>query len=109
MKWRQYSRNACRKFCLSPESKYPGSAGPPYSSPPLSTVPPCTSLMLCLWPSSPHGARCKYFGVVAHVRGGEGLSCKVDDPIMELVLTLRDEATHIVVQGMAAPSDHFWL
>ena len=39
-------------------------------------------------------------GVVAHVQRGEGFSCEVRYPITELVVTSRDEAARIAIQGM---------
>ena len=50
---------------------------------------------------SVHGATCVYFGVVTHVRGGEGLYRMVEDPIMDLVVTCRDEASILAVKGVA--------
>ena len=50
--------------------------------------------------AQPVCATCKYFGVVAHVCGSEGLSYKVGDPIMELVVTRRDKAALLEVQGV---------
>ena len=44
-----------------------------------------------------HSATCEYFGVVAHVRGGEGFSCNAGDPITELILKRRDEAALFAV------------
>ena len=49
----------------------------------------------------PHVTTCKDSGVVVHVRRVEGLSCKVGTPITELVVTHRDEAALLAVQGMA--------
>ena len=40
------------------------------------------------------------FGVVVHVRGGEGLSPKVSYPITELVVTRHDKAYIFSVKGM---------
>ena len=37
-------------------------------------------------------------GVVAHLRGGKGFSCKVRNPIIELVLTSNDETTLLAFQ-----------
>ena len=34
-----------------------------------------------------HVVNCLYFGVIMHVRGGEGIACKVGNPIMEIVVT----------------------
>ena len=48
----------------------------------------------------PLGATCKYFGVVAHLSGGEGLSCKVSDPITDLVVMRHDEAKFLTLQGV---------
>ena len=39
---------------------------------------------------SMHVVTCLYFGVIMHVRGGEGISCKVGNPIMELVVVRCD-------------------
>ena len=39
---------------------------------------------------STYGATCVDFGVVTHVRGGEGFSCKAGKPITELVVALLD-------------------
>ena len=50
---------------------------------------------------SPHRSTCEDFGVVRHVRGGEGLSYKVGDPIMDLVVICCDETTLLEVQGLA--------
>ena len=41
-----------------------------------------------------------YEGVVANMRGGEGFSCEVSDPITDLVVTSCDEAALLIVQGM---------
>ena len=38
-------------------------------------------------------------GVVVDVRGGKGFACKVGKPIMELVVTSRDEAILLEIQG----------
>ena len=46
----------------------------------------------------PHGATYEYFGVFTHVRGVEGSTCKVGDPITEIVVTLRDEAIIILLE-----------
>ena len=48
-----------------------------------------------------HGVTCEDFGVVTHVPGGEGLFCKVGNPITELIVTCRDEAALFAVQGVA--------
>ena len=47
-----------------------------------------------------HGATYKAFDLVARVRGGEGLSCKVSDPTTELAVTRRDETALLAVQGV---------
>ena len=47
-----------------------------------------------------HRSTCEYFGVVAHVRGGEGLPYKVGDPITDLTVTRRNEAALFSVQGV---------
>ena len=44
---------------------------------------------------------CVYFGVVTHVCWGEGLARKVGDLITELLVTRRDEASLLVVKGVA--------
>ena len=54
----------------------------------------------------PHGKTCEYFGVVAHMRRGDGLSCKVGEPITELIVTRRDEAALFAVQGVADREGH---
>ena len=41
-----------------------------------------------------------YEGVVAHVQGYEGFSCKVSNTITELVVTSCDEATLFTIQGV---------
>ena len=38
-------------------------------------------------------------GVIAHVRGDEGFSYKVSKPITEIVVTSRDEAALLAIQG----------
>ena len=35
----------------------------------------------------PHNATWMYEGDVAHIQGGKGFACKVEDHIMELVMT----------------------
>ena len=40
-------------------------------------------------------------GVLAHIRGGKGFSCEVGDPIKELVIMSRDEASLLSFQCMA--------
>ena len=47
-----------------------------------------------------HGETCVDFGVVARLRGVEGLARKVSNPITELVVTLRDEASLLAVKGV---------
>ena len=48
-----------------------------------------------------HVTTCEDFGVVAYVRGGEGLSLNIGYPIAELILKRRDETSIFVVQGVA--------
>ena len=48
----------------------------------------------------PFGATCEKFGIVVHVRGCEIPTCKVGDPIMDFVLTCRDEAALLAVKGV---------
>ena len=40
-------------------------------------------------------------GVVVHVRGGKGFSCKVGSPITDIVMLSRDEATFLAIQCVA--------
>ena len=53
---------------------------------------------LILWPF--HGATCEDEGVVAHVRGCKVFAGQVRDPITELIVTCRDEASLFAVQGV---------
>ena len=48
-----------------------------------------------------HYATCVDEGVVAHVRGREVFSGKVRNPVMELVMSRRDEASLFAVHRMA--------
>ena len=48
--------------------------------------------------TSTHGGNYVDFGVVTHVRGGEGLACKVGNPITYLVVMLYDEASLLAVK-----------
>ena len=50
---------------------------------------------------SMYGATRVDFGVVRHVCGGEGLACKFYKPITEIIMTLRDEASLIAVEGIS--------
>ena len=50
---------------------------------------------------STHSATCVDFGVVTHVRGGEGLACKVGDTITELVVTRHDKASLLAVKDVS--------
>ena len=59
------------------------------------------SFPLVLPPPPLYSATCKDFGVVVHVRWGEGLGRNVGEPTTELVVTRRDEATLLAVQGVA--------
>ena len=47
-----------------------------------------------------HGATWMDEWVVAHVQGGKLFACESDDPIIELVMTSRDEAALLVTQGV---------
>ena len=49
---------------------------------------------------STHGATCVYVGVITHMHEGEGLACNVGDPITDIVVTRRDEASLLAVEGM---------
>ena len=48
---------------------------------------------------SKHGKTCIYFGIVMHVRGGEGLARKVSVPITEIFVKHRNEAPLLAVEG----------
>ena len=48
-----------------------------------------------------HGATLVYEGVVAYMRGGESLACQIRDPVLELIVTRRDESTPIEIKGVA--------
>ena len=48
-----------------------------------------------------HGATLVNEGVVAYVRGGEGPARQIRDPVTELIVTRRDEATPLAVEGVA--------
>ena len=48
-----------------------------------------------------HGATPVYEGVVAYVRGGECPARQICNPITELIVTRRDEATPLAVEGVA--------
>ena len=52
-----------------------------------------------LWPL--HGATLVYEGVVAYVRGGEDLARQIRNPVMELIVTRRYEATPLAIKGVA--------
>ena len=47
-----------------------------------------------------HGATLVNEGVVAYMRGGEGPACQIRDPVTELIMTRRDEATPLAVEGV---------
>ena len=50
----------------------------------------------------PHlGATLVYEGVVAYVRGGECPARQIRDPVTELIVTRRDEATPLAFKGVA--------
>ena len=48
-----------------------------------------------------HGATLVNEGVVAYVRGGEIPARQIRDPITELIVTCRDKATPLAVEGVA--------
>ena len=48
-----------------------------------------------------HDATLVYEGVVAYVRGGESLARQIRDPVTELILTSRDKATPLAIEGVA--------
>ena len=48
-----------------------------------------------------HGATLVYEGVIAYVRGGEGPAHQIRDPVTELIMTRRDKATPLAVEGVA--------
>ena len=48
-----------------------------------------------------HGATLVNEGVVTHVRGGESPACQIRNPVMELIVTRRDEAAPLAVKGVA--------
>ena len=50
---------------------------------------------------STYSTTCVDFWVVPHVRGNEGLACKVGKPITELVLMRRNDASLLAVKGVA--------
>ena len=61
--------------------------------------------VLLRWPfetvlPSTHVANCVDFGVLVHVRWGEGLARKVGNTITELVMTRRDKASILAVKGV---------
>ena len=63
-------------------------------------------LVLCRGPfdfvlPSTHSATCVYFVVITNVSGGEGLVCKVKNPITELVVMRRDDASLLSIKGVA--------
>ena len=49
---------------------------------------------------STHSATCADFGVVTHMRGGEGFARKVDSPITELIVKCCDEASLLAVKRL---------
>ena len=49
----------------------------------------------------PHRATSVYEGVVAYKRGGESPSSQIRDPVTDLIVTRRDEATPLAVEGVA--------
>ena len=48
-----------------------------------------------------HFTTCIDEGIVARMQGGQGISCKVSDPIMELVITIHDEVALLYIQCVA--------
>ena len=48
-----------------------------------------------------HGATLVTEGVVTHVRWGESPARQIRDPVTELIVTRRDEATPLAVEGVA--------
>ena len=54
---------------------------------------------LGIWPL--RGATLVYEGVVAYMRGGEGLVRQIRDPVTELIMTRSDEATPLAIKGVA--------
>ena len=48
-----------------------------------------------------HGATLVYEGVVAYVRGVECPARQIRDPVTELIVTRRDEATPLAVEGVS--------
>ena len=47
-----------------------------------------------------HGATLAYEGVVAYVRGGECPARQIRDPVTELIVTRRDKAAPLSVEGI---------
>ena len=47
-----------------------------------------------------HCATCKDEGIVVHMRGGECFSGQVRDPVLEIVMTRRDKADPIKIEGV---------
>ena len=47
-----------------------------------------------------HGATLVYEEVLAYVRGGEGVARQIRDPVTELIVTRRDNATPLAVDGV---------
>ena len=47
-----------------------------------------------------HGATLVNEGVVTHVRGGESPARQIRDPVTELIMTRRDEAIPLAVEGV---------
>ena len=48
-----------------------------------------------------HGRTCVYFGVITHMRWGEGLARKVGNPITGLIVMRHDEASLSAVKEVA--------
>ena len=47
-----------------------------------------------------HGANLVYEGIVAYVRGGEGLARQIHNPVTELIVTRRDKSTPRAIKGV---------
>ena len=48
-----------------------------------------------------HGATCEDEGVIVHMRGGEIFSGQVCNPLTDLIVTRRDKAALLTVEGLA--------
>ena len=99
--WHLCSRRAFREHCQSHSDRGHGSGGLPSVPWPLDVAWLVWLLpgRICLWPL--HVAICEDEGVVAHVSRREVFSGQFSDPVMELVVTLCDEAALIASMRMA--------